>query len=77
MPTASIAEVKARLSEIGERVAKGEEITVTRYGKPFFRIVPLKQARYRYANSGVVGGDPAQWTAPPFTDEELESFGIL
>ena len=76
MQTVSVAEVKAKLAEYGERAARGEEIVVTRYGKPFYRLVAVQPERYRYANSGVVDCDDAQLTAPPFTDEELESFGI-
>ena len=76
MQTVSVAEVKAKLSEYGERAARGEEIVVTRYSKPLYRLVAVQAERYRYANSGVVDRDDAQLTAPPFTDEELESFGI-
>ncbi len=76
MPTASIAEVKAKFAEYSERAAKGEEIVVTRYGKPLCRLVSTRKERYRYANSAIVDCDDAQLTAPPFTDEELESFGI-
>ena len=76
MQTVSVAEVKAKLAEYGERAARGEEIVVTRYGKPLFRLVPIKEERYDYSNSGHVGGDRDQWTAPPFTDDELESFGV-
>jgi prevent-host-death family protein len=76
MPTASVAEVKAKFAEYSERAARGEEIVVTRYGKPVCRLMPVVKERYRYANSGIVECDDAQLTAPPFTDEELESFGI-
>ena len=76
MQTVNVAEVKAKFAEYGERAARGEEIIVTRYGKPLFRLMPVKEERYRYANSGIVECDDAQLTAPPYTDEELESFGI-
>lgn len=76
MQTVSLAEVKAKLSEYGERAAKGEEIVVTRYGKPVFRLMPIREERYRFANSGPVQCSDEQLTAPPFTDEELAAFGI-
>ena len=76
MQTVNIAEVKAKFAEYSERAAKGEEIVVTRYGKPVCRLVPVEEKPYPYLNTGIVGGDRDQWTAPPFTDEELESFGV-
>jgi len=76
MQTVSLAEMKAKLSDYGERAARGEEIIVTRYGKPAFRLMPLTQERFRYANSGRMKGDPAQWAVPVYTDEELAEFGI-
>ncbi len=33
-------EAKARFSQLLERVAAGEEITITRYGSPVARLVP-------------------------------------
>ena len=40
MPTTvSLYEAKTRLSELGERAANGEEIIVTKHGKPRFRLV--------------------------------------
>ena len=40
MHTVSIAEAKAHLSELIERVEKGEEILITKRGKPVVRLVP-------------------------------------
>ena len=39
MSTASIAEAKAHLSELVARAEAGEEITLTRHGKPVARLV--------------------------------------
>lgn len=39
--TASVAETKAKLSELLDRAAAGEEIVVTRSGKPIARLAPL------------------------------------
>ena len=76
METVSITRLKAEFAAFSKRAGDGETFIVTRYGKPLFRLAPPEKPPYRYVNSGIVGGDPAEWTAPPFTDEELESFGI-
>ena len=39
----SVAEVKAHLSAILEAVAGGEEVVITKRGKPVARILPEKQ----------------------------------
>lgn len=36
-----LADAKARLSEIIDRVERGEEITITRHGHPVARVVPM------------------------------------
>ena len=41
--TASVAETKAKLSELLDRAAAGEEIVVTRSGKPIARLAPLRE----------------------------------
>jgi len=38
-----IFEAKTHLSDLVERAGRGEEITVTKRGKPVARIVPLEQ----------------------------------
>jgi antitoxin (DNA-binding transcriptional repressor) of toxin-antitoxin stability system len=46
MVTVNLAQAKARLSELLDKVEAGEEITITRRGKPvahICRIVPPKQ----------------------------------
>jgi prevent-host-death family protein len=40
MQSFNVADAKARLSEILERVAQGEEILLTRRGKPIARVLP-------------------------------------
>jgi prevent-host-death family protein len=39
--TVNIADAKARLPELVERAANGEEIILARHGKPRARLVPL------------------------------------
>ena len=45
MKTASVREVQHGLAAILERVERGEEVTVTRRGKPVARIVPPRSPR--------------------------------
>jgi prevent-host-death family protein len=40
MRTLSASEVRARLGQLLDRVARGEEIVITRHDKPVARIVP-------------------------------------
>jgi prevent-host-death family protein len=37
-------DAKARLSELLERVEKGEEVVITRHGTPVARLVPVKKS---------------------------------
>lgn len=43
MATVTAFEAKTRFGELLARVAKGEEIVITKYEKPVARIVPEKQ----------------------------------
>ncbi len=40
-------EAKTHLPQLLERVAQGEEFTITRHGKPVARLVPVSPARPR------------------------------
>jgi len=45
MRSVSLAEAKTRLSELLGEVAGGEELVITRHGKPVARIVPLERPK--------------------------------
>lgn len=45
MRTISLADAKARLSEILNEVEAGEEVVITRHGTPVARVVPARPAR--------------------------------
>jgi prevent-host-death family protein len=47
MATVGVFEAKNRLSELLERAANGEEITITRRGEPVARLVPPADASGR------------------------------
>lgn len=40
----SVAEAKARLSELIDRAEKGEGVTITRHGKPVVEMKPVRPA---------------------------------
>ena len=52
----NIADAKARLPELVERAAHGEEIVIARNGEPQARLVPLAPAKAR-----VPGHGTGQW----------------
>jgi prevent-host-death family protein len=43
MTSISVAEAKARLSDLVSRAEDGEELVITRHGKPVARLVPVKK----------------------------------
>ncbi|MEJ7667171.1 MAG: type II toxin-antitoxin system prevent-host-death family antitoxin [Casimicrobiaceae bacterium] len=45
MKTVSVAAAKAQLSDLLEQVAAGEEVLITRHGKPIARVIPLEAPR--------------------------------
>ena len=47
MTNISLAEAKAKLSEVLDRVAGGEEFCITRHGKPAGHLVAAKRPRQR------------------------------
>lgn len=71
MATYSTFDAKAKLSEILDLVTRGEEVTITRRGKPVARVVPAAPQRKRVLGSlrGLATLKPG-WDEP-ITDEEL------
>jgi prevent-host-death family protein len=45
MQAVSLAQAKARLSEILNTVASGEEVVITRHGRPVARVLPATPTR--------------------------------
>lgn len=61
----SLYDAKTHLSELVERAARGEEITITKSGKPKARLVPLAPADTRHLR--IPGrGKGKVWVAPDF-----------
>lgn len=73
--TINIAAAKARLPELVERAANGEEIILARHGKPRARLVPVREKK-KY----VFGSGKGKWKgvsrslAGPLPPDVLESF---
>jgi prevent-host-death family protein len=60
----NIADAKARLPELVERAARGEEVIIARNGKPRARLVPFHRVPSRQPGRGA-----GQWKiAPDFND---------
>jgi prevent-host-death family protein len=53
----NVAEAKARLSELVQRAARGEEIVIARNGRPQARLVPMPARRERAPGKGA-----GKWT---------------
>ena len=89
----NIGEAKNRLSELIAASLRGEEVILSKAGKPVARILALEEAvdaeKERlvaerkakwdaWIGSKKGSVDPEiDWFAPTFTDEELDSFGIF
>ena len=74
MPKINIHEAKTHLSRLLKRVAAGEEIVISRAGKPVARLVPLETTKQR-----ALGRDRGLFIGPeygeePRPDEVLRAF---
>lgn len=47
METVGVSEARRNLSKLLDRVARGENLTITRHGKPVARLVPVATDRDR------------------------------
>ncbi|HYF18711.1 MAG TPA: type II toxin-antitoxin system prevent-host-death family antitoxin [Ramlibacter sp.] len=75
METVNIYEAKTRLSQLVDKAAAGEDVVLSRHGKPLVRITRLTDAK-RQIRFGVLKGKikvPKEFDAP-LTDEELALF---
>ena len=77
MSTVTALEAKTRFGELLDRVARGEEIVITRHDKPVARIVPeggksLEKVRQAVANMRELRAQMAQRKGfKPITDKEI------
>ena len=55
MPTMTAFEAKTRFGELLDRVAKGEEVVITRHDKPVARLIPEGARRFDEVRNAVEG----------------------
>jgi prevent-host-death family protein len=74
--TRNISQAKAELSALIERVLNGEEVIVTKAGKPVAKLIPYK-GPVRPRTPGSMAGEI--WIAPDFDEfpaDIAEAFGM-
>jgi prevent-host-death family protein len=69
----NVHQAKAQLSELLERVARGEEIVIAKRGKPFVRLVRVEDRAPR--QPGIAKGQLTDAFFEPLPEEELEAWG--
>ena len=62
-----LRQAKAQLSELIDRVERGETVTLTRHGKPVARVVPVATVRPSLLNGSLPIGDPWDFGGPRST----------
>ena len=78
MTEVGVHEAKTRLSELLRDVAAGEEIVVTKSGRPVARIVPAARVGPAVQRFGILAGeiaDPGDWDGED-SDELGDLFGL-
>ncbi len=70
----NVAEAKAKLSDLVERAANGEDIVIARAGKPRVRLVPVP-AQTEPRRFGQLEGQI--WYGPDFDDDLTDMFECL
>jgi prevent-host-death family protein len=56
MATVKVTEARARFSDLLNRVARGEKITITRYGTAVALLVPVRQKESKLTHREIVEG---------------------
>jgi prevent-host-death family protein len=72
--TLNVAEAKARLSELVQRAANGEEIIIARNGQPQARLMPLARKAPRVPGRGAGKWKVSPDFNDPIPDELLAAF---
>ncbi len=75
MTKVGMAEAKAKLSELIDKVERGEEVVIARYGRPVVRLVQVEEGPKRRLFGALKG---RIWMAPDWdaamTEEELSEW---
>jgi prevent-host-death family protein len=72
MSHVDVSTAKTQLSRLLERVRAGEEIVITKRGKPFARLCPLAAPAPR--EPGHLEGDVEDSFFAPLPDEEIDAW---
>jgi len=74
----NIHDAKTNLSRIIERVEHGEEIIISRSGKPVAKVVPLTRSVHRTARGSLRGKlvTTADWDSDETNDAIANDFGM-
>jgi len=72
--TVNVAEAKARLSELVQRAARGEEIVIARNGEPQARLVALAPKQLRIPGKGAGKWSVSDDFDAPLPPELLSAF---
>lgn len=72
MEIINIHKAKTHLSKLLSRVHSGEEIIIAKSGKPYAKLVPIKQAEKRVP--GIVEGRVTDVFFDPLPDDELDKW---
>ena len=75
----NIHEAKTQLSRIIERVERGEEIVISRAGKPVARVVPIVRRVSRTSRGSLKGQLILHddWDSPETNEQIARDFGML
>ncbi|MEK0082956.1 type II toxin-antitoxin system Phd/YefM family antitoxin [Benzoatithermus flavus] len=68
----NVHEAKAQLSELLERVARGEEVVIAKRGKPFARLVRVEEKAPR--RPGIARGRVTEAFFEPLDEDELRAW---
>ena len=73
----TVAEAKTHISALLDEVAEGEEVTITRHGKPIARLVPapVGAVQRQAGDWGWASGAYDPGIFKPMTDEEMRKEG--
>lgn len=64
MLTVTLVEAKARLSELLDKVAAGEEVVITRHGRPTARLAAVSPPKQPVPDLSAVRAKMPRWRKP-------------
>jgi prevent-host-death family protein len=77
MPTVSVHDARASLPRLIDRALSGEEVVITRHGRPAVKLTPVEPAKAEPRRLGALEGRfhfPDSFFFDPLPDDILEGF---